>query len=153
MWMMILLTFILELLIFICTHIYILISINFLEYVLIYVCSSQYLTELLAERQKLGPFMQVLPLCTRLLNQGPFIPYQCIQVFYCEFSPLSFQLISIVSFELGHVMAKLVFWLYVLVFQCSFSSKVLNCGRSFVAFLNIVRNCGQMRPMHPQLWL
>ncbi|KAH1160005.1 hypothetical protein AAZX31_11G208400 [Glycine max] len=30
---------------------------------------SQYLTELLAERQKLGPFMQVLPLCTRLLNQ------------------------------------------------------------------------------------
>ena len=44
-------------------------------YVLIYVCSSQYLTELLAERQKLGPFMQVLPLCTRLLNQGPFIPY------------------------------------------------------------------------------
>ncbi|KAK8468656.1 hypothetical protein PHAVU_006G080900 [Phaseolus vulgaris] len=30
---------------------------------------GQYLTELLAERQKLGPFMQVLPLCTRLLNQ------------------------------------------------------------------------------------
>ncbi|KAG5090638.1 hypothetical protein AAZX31_18G050000 [Glycine max] len=30
---------------------------------------SQYLTELLAERQKLGPFMQVLPLCTRLINQ------------------------------------------------------------------------------------
>ncbi|TKY47283.1 KH domain-containing protein [Spatholobus suberectus] len=30
---------------------------------------SQYLTELLAERQKLGPFMQVLPFCTRLLNQ------------------------------------------------------------------------------------
>ncbi|XP_014624910.1 KH domain-containing protein At3g08620 isoform X5 [Glycine max] len=30
---------------------------------------SQYLTELLAEHQKLGPFMQVLPLCTRLLNQ------------------------------------------------------------------------------------
>ncbi|XP_027330979.1 KH domain-containing protein At3g08620-like isoform X2 [Abrus precatorius] len=30
---------------------------------------SPYLTELLAEHQKLGPFMQVLPLCTRLLNQ------------------------------------------------------------------------------------
>ncbi|KAK7300581.1 hypothetical protein RJT34_11428 [Clitoria ternatea] len=30
---------------------------------------SQYLTELLAEHQKLGPFMQVLPLCTKLLNQ------------------------------------------------------------------------------------
>lgn len=31
--------------------------------------SSRYLTELLAERQKLGPFMQVLPICSRLLNQ------------------------------------------------------------------------------------
>ncbi|XP_058097665.1 KH domain-containing protein At1g09660/At1g09670 [Magnolia sinica] len=31
--------------------------------------SSRYLAELLAERQKLGPFMQVLPLCSRLLNQ------------------------------------------------------------------------------------
>ncbi|CAL0317735.1 unnamed protein product [Lupinus luteus] len=30
---------------------------------------SQYLTELLEEYQKLGPFMQVLPLCSRLLNQ------------------------------------------------------------------------------------
>ncbi|XP_059300721.1 KH domain-containing protein At3g08620-like [Lycium ferocissimum] len=30
---------------------------------------SQYLTELLAERQKLGPFTQVLPICSRLLNQ------------------------------------------------------------------------------------
>ncbi|CAJ2640542.1 unnamed protein product [Trifolium pratense] len=30
---------------------------------------SQYLMELLAEHQKLGPFMQVLPLCSRLLNQ------------------------------------------------------------------------------------
>ncbi|XP_010278944.1 PREDICTED: KH domain-containing protein At2g38610 [Nelumbo nucifera] len=30
---------------------------------------SQYLTELLAEHQKLGPFMQVLPICSRLLNQ------------------------------------------------------------------------------------
>jgi len=65
-----------------------------LEYVLVYVYSSQYLTELLAERQKLGPFMQVLPLCTRLLNQGPFIPYPCIQVFCCDFSPLSFPFIS-----------------------------------------------------------
>ncbi|CAA2995862.1 KH domain-containing protein At2g38610-like isoform X1 [Olea europaea var. sylvestris] len=31
--------------------------------------SSQYLQELLAEHQKLGPFMQVLPICSRLLNQ------------------------------------------------------------------------------------
>ncbi|KAF5446541.1 hypothetical protein F2P56_032160 [Juglans regia] len=30
---------------------------------------SLYLTELLAEHQKLGPFMQVLPICSRLLNQ------------------------------------------------------------------------------------
>ncbi|CAA6669223.1 unnamed protein product [Spirodela intermedia] len=30
---------------------------------------SQYLTELLTEHQKLGPFMQVLPICSRLLNQ------------------------------------------------------------------------------------
>ncbi|KAE9591326.1 hypothetical protein Lal_00038639 [Lupinus albus] len=30
---------------------------------------SHYLTELVAEHQKLGPFMQVLPLCSRLLNQ------------------------------------------------------------------------------------
>ncbi|KAJ1388226.1 STAR protein, homodimerization region, partial [Sesbania bispinosa] len=30
---------------------------------------SQYLSELLAEHQKFGPFMQVLPICSRLLNQ------------------------------------------------------------------------------------
>ncbi|CAA3020152.1 KH domain-containing At3g08620-like isoform X1 [Olea europaea subsp. europaea] len=30
---------------------------------------SQHLTELLAERQKLQPFMQVLPICSRLLDQ------------------------------------------------------------------------------------
>ncbi|AQK86783.1 KH domain-containing protein SPIN1 [Zea mays] len=30
---------------------------------------SQYLAELLQEHQKLGPFMQVLPICSRLLNQ------------------------------------------------------------------------------------
>ncbi|KAF5195228.1 Kh domain-containing protein [Thalictrum thalictroides] len=30
---------------------------------------SHYLNELLAEHQKLGPFMQVLPICSRLLNQ------------------------------------------------------------------------------------
>ncbi|GMN40653.1 hypothetical protein TIFTF001_009888 [Ficus carica] len=34
---------------------------------------SQYLSELLAEHQKLGPFMQVLPICSRLLNQGSVI--------------------------------------------------------------------------------
>jgi len=35
---------------------------------------SQYLSELLAEHQKLGPFMQVLPICSRLLNQGLALP-------------------------------------------------------------------------------
>ncbi|KAL5700254.1 hypothetical protein ACHQM5_025726 [Ranunculus cassubicifolius] len=32
--------------------------------------NGRYLAELMAERQKLGPFMQILPLCNRLLNQG-----------------------------------------------------------------------------------
>ncbi|KAH6760273.1 RNA-binding KH domain-containing protein [Perilla frutescens var. hirtella] len=31
--------------------------------------NNQYLSELLAEHQKLGPFMQILPISTRLLNQ------------------------------------------------------------------------------------
>ncbi|KAK4796190.1 hypothetical protein SAY86_028516 [Trapa natans] len=31
--------------------------------------SNQYLAELLMEQKKLGPFMQVLPICSRLLNQ------------------------------------------------------------------------------------
>ncbi|XP_009614149.1 KH domain-containing protein At3g08620 [Nicotiana tabacum] len=31
--------------------------------------SNQYLSELLAEHQKVGPFMQVLPICSTLLNQ------------------------------------------------------------------------------------
>ncbi|KAL6508112.1 hypothetical protein OROGR_024307 [Orobanche gracilis] len=31
--------------------------------------SNHYLSELLTEHQKLGPFMQVLPICSRLLNQ------------------------------------------------------------------------------------
>lgn len=30
---------------------------------------ERYLAELLGERQKLGPFMQILPICSRLLNQ------------------------------------------------------------------------------------
>lgn len=34
---------------------------------------GRYLAELLSERQKLGPFVQVLPHCSRLLNQGGFI--------------------------------------------------------------------------------
>ncbi|XP_074591570.1 KH domain-containing protein SPIN1-like isoform X1 [Curcuma longa] len=34
-----------------------------------YRCNSHYLAELVAEHQKLGPFMQVLPICSRLLNQ------------------------------------------------------------------------------------
>ena len=39
---------------------------------------GRYLAELLAERQKLAPFVQVLPFCTRLLNQGLFL---CLQAF------------------------------------------------------------------------
>nr|GMC85926.1 KH domain-containing protein At2g38610 [Ipomoea batatas] len=31
--------------------------------------SNQYMSELISEHQKLGPFTQVLPICTRLLNQ------------------------------------------------------------------------------------
>ncbi|RYR27551.1 hypothetical protein Ahy_B01g051572 isoform A [Arachis hypogaea] len=38
---------------------------------------SHYLTELLQEHQKLGPFMQVLPLCSRLLNQESIINITC----------------------------------------------------------------------------
>lgn len=34
--------------------------------------NGRYLAELLSERQKLGPFVQVLPHCSRLLNQGGF---------------------------------------------------------------------------------
>ncbi|CAK9147328.1 unnamed protein product [Ilex paraguariensis] len=30
---------------------------------------ERYVGELLAERHKLGPFMQILPICSRLLNQ------------------------------------------------------------------------------------
>jgi len=33
-------------------------------------CVSRYMAELLAEKQKLTPFMQVLPCTSRLLNQG-----------------------------------------------------------------------------------
>ena len=33
---------------------------------------GRYLSELLAERQKLGPFMPVLPQCYRLLTQGKY---------------------------------------------------------------------------------
>ncbi|OWM81595.1 KH domain-containing protein At2g38610-like isoform X2 [Punica granatum] len=33
------------------------------------VAESQYLAELISEHQKLGPFMEVLPICSRLLNQ------------------------------------------------------------------------------------
>jgi protein quaking len=32
--------------------------------------SGQYLAELFEEHQKFEPFMQVLPICSRLLNQG-----------------------------------------------------------------------------------
>lgn len=41
-------------------------------------CSySHYLAELLAEHQKLGPFVQVLPICSRLLNQGDYVFLSC----------------------------------------------------------------------------
>lgn len=35
-------------------------------------CVSRYLSELLAERHKLGPFLPLLPHCCRLINQGQF---------------------------------------------------------------------------------
>ena len=45
---------------------------------------GRYLAELLAERQKLAPFVQVLPFCTRLLNQGLFpLPPGIISVASC----------------------------------------------------------------------
>lgn len=34
---------------------------------------EKYLSELLSERNKLGPFVPVLPLCYRLLNQGKLV--------------------------------------------------------------------------------
>ncbi|KAL0306189.1 UNVERIFIED_CONTAM: KH domain-containing protein [Sesamum radiatum] len=34
---------------------------------------EKYLSELLAERNKLSPFIAVLPNCYRLLNQGEFV--------------------------------------------------------------------------------
>lgn len=37
--------------------------------------SNQYMSELISEHQKLGPFTQVLPICTRLLNQGNIFSY------------------------------------------------------------------------------
>ena len=46
----------------------------YVSYVVVF--SSQYLTELLAEYQKLVPFVQVLPICSRLLNQGWFFRIQ-----------------------------------------------------------------------------
>ena len=51
-----------------CAYIYIYMYIYSFDWFLFF--SSQYLTELLTERQKLGPFVQVLPICSRLLNQG-----------------------------------------------------------------------------------
>lgn len=38
----------------------------------------RYLTELLAERHKLSPFMPVLPNCYRLINQGKFCIYKSL---------------------------------------------------------------------------
>ena len=39
---------------------------------------DRYLTELLAERHKLSPFMPVLPNCYRLINQGKFCIYKLL---------------------------------------------------------------------------
>ncbi|CAL5379935.1 unnamed protein product [Camellia sinensis] len=39
---------------------------------------ERYLKELLAERQKLGPFIQVIPVCGRLLNQGIKSSISCL---------------------------------------------------------------------------
>jgi hypothetical protein len=39
------------------------------------VCCSQYLTKLLAKHQKVGPFMQVLPICNKMLSQGEIFQF------------------------------------------------------------------------------
>ncbi|XP_065625828.1 KH domain-containing protein At5g56140 [Quercus suber] len=41
---------------------------------------EKYLTELLAERHKLSPFMPVLPNCYRLINQGKFCIYKLLYI-------------------------------------------------------------------------
>lgn len=46
---------------------------NIATNVVCYCISGRYLSELLAERNKLNPFMAVLPNCYRLLNQGEFM--------------------------------------------------------------------------------
>ncbi|KAK2386505.1 KH domain-containing protein [Trifolium repens] len=48
---------------------------------------SQYLMELLAEHQKLGPFMQVLPLCSRLL-------IQCLSPNFTGWNSLSHEMLA-----------------------------------------------------------
>lgn len=55
-----------------------------------YVCcnTNRYLTELLAERNKLGPFMAVLPNSYRLLNQGEFTVQHVLSLLYSDEVPL-----------------------------------------------------------------
>jgi protein quaking len=58
-----------------------------------YLC-SQYLSELLAEHQKLGPFMQVLPTCSRLLNQGLLLSLSFLDLGFSRFSWVYFLLLN-----------------------------------------------------------
>lgn len=47
---------------------------GFISYLMVVcVIVDRYLSELLSERNKLGPFVPVLPLCYRLLNQGKLV--------------------------------------------------------------------------------
>lgn len=56
----------------------------------VFLFCSQYLSELLAEHQKLGPFMQVLPICSRLLNQGLLLPLSILDLGFSGFMSFPF---------------------------------------------------------------
>lgn len=67
------------------------------------ICSySHYLAELVEEHRKLGPFVQVLPVCSRLLNQGLlyFLILLCIGFFILSCSLCCAFLIYIVIHNL-----------------------------------------------------
>lgn len=52
------------------------------DYVVLILLVGRYLSELLAERHKLNPFMPVLPNTYRLLNQGQL---QNLYIIHCYF--------------------------------------------------------------------
>ena len=76
--------------------------------------SSQYLSELLAEHQKLGPFMQVLPICSRLLNQGQV--YMNFLISGSRFSGFFFFFFGFILFFHDPLVASLAWEMWSLVF-------------------------------------